>query len=301
MNCSQDADSERRAGFTLIELLVVLAIIGVLLGLLLPAVQKVREAASRASCENHLKQIGLAFHTHHDTLDYFPAGGWYWYTPPNYVNGQPAVGADQQASWAFQILPYMEAQNTWRGGQATNDLDRILIAVGTTNQMFFCPSRRSPQTVTLSLPDYLNGISVVHALCDYAAPNFHTTLESQTGVVRQFTPVRIAEITDGTSYTMMVGEKRMNLAFMGTPQESDAVGYTCGWDLDTARTTDKGPKPDNFNDNDATKRFGSSHAGRFNVVFADGSVRPISYTIDPVVFSYLGNKSDGQVINANDL
>jgi prepilin-type N-terminal cleavage/methylation domain-containing protein/prepilin-type processing-associated H-X9-DG protein len=301
MNGSRGAEAGPRAGFTLIELLVVIAIIGILIGLLLPAVQKVREAASRASCQNHLKQIGLAFHNHHDALGYFPAGGWYWYTPPNYVNGRPAVGAQQQAGWAFQILPFLEAQNTWKGGQATNDPDRILIAVGTTNPMFFCPSRRLPQTVTVSLPGYLNSTPLVHALCDYAAGNFNKIAELQTGAVRQFTPVRIAEITDGTSNTLIVGDKRMNLAFMGQPQENDAVGYTCGWDMDTTRSTDKAPKPDSFGTSDSTKRFGSSHTGGFNIVFADGSVHLLSYAIDPITFSWLGNKSDGQAINAGDL
>jgi prepilin-type N-terminal cleavage/methylation domain-containing protein len=290
-----------RRGFTLIELLVVIGIIGILVGLLLPAVQKVREAASRLSCQNNLKQIGLAFHNHHDSLDYFPAGGWYWWTPPTYNNGTPAVGSQQAAGWAFQVLPYLEGDNIWKGGQATNDQNRILVAVGATHKVFFCPSRRLPQTVTIALPDYLNGRSVTHALCDYAAANFHTTLAKQTGIVRQTNPTRIAEVTDGTSNTLMVSEKRMNLAFMGQPQESDAIGYTCGWDLDTARTTDKGPKQDNFGDNDRSKRFGSSHPGRFNAVLGDGSVRPISYSIDPVVFSYLGNKSDGQVIDLDAL
>src|SRR5438477_8728397 len=129
-----------RSGFTLIELLVVIAIIAVLIGLLLPAVQKVREAAARLQCQNNLKQIGLAFHDHHDALGYFPAGGWQWWTPPTYLNGAPAVGDQQAASWAFQILPYLEANNTWKGGQATNDPDRVVVAVGTTNPVFFCPS-----------------------------------------------------------------------------------------------------------------------------------------------------------------
>jgi prepilin-type N-terminal cleavage/methylation domain-containing protein/prepilin-type processing-associated H-X9-DG protein len=299
--CHSPIPRNDRRGFTLIELLVVIAVIAILIGLFLPAVQKIREAANRMVCSNNLKQIGLAFHNHHDAQEYFPAGGWQWSTPPTYTNGVPTVGAQQAAGWAFQILPYLEADNTWKGGQATTDQGRVLVAVGTTHKMFFCPSRRRPQTVTIALPGYLSGQPVNHALCDYAASNYHKNPARQTGVVRQTQPNRMADITDGNSNTLMVGEKRMNLGLMGTPQESDAIGYTCGWNLDTARTTDRGPKPDSVGSNDATKRFGSSHPGRLNAVFADGSVRSISYTIDPAIFGYLGNVSDGQVINLSDL
>jgi prepilin-type N-terminal cleavage/methylation domain-containing protein/prepilin-type processing-associated H-X9-DG protein len=289
-----------RRGFTLIELLVVVAIIAVLIGLLLPAVQKVREAANRLSCQNHLKQIGLAFHNHHETSSYFPTGGSDWHTPPTYLHGTPATGRQQQAGWGFQILPFIEAEHVWRGGPATTDLERVLVAIGTPQKLFFCPSRRSPQTVTWSEPEYLGGIQVTTALCDYAASNF-----DGTGVVQRDRPNRIADITDGTSNTLMVAEKRLNLFYLGQPHNGEAVGYTGGFDNDTVRTTEEAPAPDYRDGTPEGDRgeylFGSSHSSRFNVVFADGSVRSLSYTIDPSTFRYLGDKNDGRVIRAEDL
>jgi prepilin-type N-terminal cleavage/methylation domain-containing protein/prepilin-type processing-associated H-X9-DG protein len=288
----------RRQGFTLIELLVAIAIISILIGLLLPAVQKVREAASRTQCQNNLKQIGLAFHSHHDALQFFPTGGWDWTTPPTYVNGVPAVGADQQAGWGFQILPYIEQQAVWSGGQATTDFDRALLAMGTPIKTFFCPTRRAPQTVTYNIPGYLGGIDAKHALCDYAASNL-----DNTGVVRQFRPTRMADIVDGTSNTCMVGDKRLNLARLGQPQADDNEGYTCGWNEDTVRWTSQRPQPDFIGDPSlyGGKLFGSSHIGRFNMAFADGSVRSISYSISQATFKALGDVADGQVIDLDGL
>src|SRR5262249_49055339 len=120
-----------------------------------------------------------------------------------------------------------------------------------------------------------------------------------TGVVAQQTPCRIADVTDGTSNTLLVGEKRMNLLLLGQPQEADDMGYTSGFDYNTVRRTDKGPKQDLTRDPDtgnSHKRFGSSHPAGFNAALADGSVRLIPYSIDLTVFQYLGAKGDGQAI-----
>jgi prepilin-type N-terminal cleavage/methylation domain-containing protein/prepilin-type processing-associated H-X9-DG protein len=287
----------RRAAFTLIELLIVIAIIAILAGLLLPAVMRAREAANRASCENNLKQLGLAFHNHHEQFAYFPSGGWYNYTPPNYQGGVPLVGADQKAGWGFQILPFIEATDTWLGSGGTTDAERAVVAISTTNKLFFCPTRRGPETVTYA-DNYqppLNGGQITRALCDYAASN-----KENTGVVQQFNTLNIRDITDGTSNTLLLGDKRLNLRYLGQKQTDDNQGYTVGFNYDTVRKTNQPPEPD-FNDQfgDGNGEFGSSHPGVVNTVFADGSVHPISYAITKQVFSQLGNKSDGKAIDGD--
>ena len=149
-----------RSGFTLVELLVVIAIIGILIALLLPAVQAAREAARRTKCANNQKQMALAFQMHHDTHQYFPTGGVL--PAPDIIFNESAVatGTDQEMGWAFQILPYMELSNIFNLGKptATKDLQcgssketvgilpsgPLHYLVGSIETpFFFCPSRRN--------------------------------------------------------------------------------------------------------------------------------------------------------------
>jgi len=270
--------------------LVVIAIIGILIGLLLPAVQSAREAARRMACKDNLKQIGLAFQNHHTKYGFFPSGGWDWDQAPTYDHGVPMAGAQQKAGWGFQILPEIEGSSVQKAG--------TLAAIGTPDPTFFCPSRRSPQTFVRQdkYAPPLTSTVVTHAMCDYAASN-----REQTGVVKRYEPVSLREVTDGTSNTLLVSEKRMNIRKLGAPQDDDNEGYTVGWNEDTIRRTDKRPEPDHQGSEDGEKLFGSSHPTVMNAVFTDGSVHPISYEIHEDVFRWLGDKSDGETIEHKDL
>ncbi len=282
-----------RRAFTLIELLVVIAIIAILIGLLLPAVQKVREAASRLQCQNHLKQMSLGFHNHHDVHTYFPDGGRD-YRDGRTRNGlQPLVAPDQTWGWLYQLLPYIEQDAVWRIPQ-----DRLV--VGEIIKLYFCPSRRAPTVVTSGRLEV--------AMCDYAGCGGSWTNqgypwnEGEDGcVVRQgtFKPVRLqGSITDGTSNTVLIGEKRLDIKLSGQFQCDDNEGWTSGWDWDNIRWGGESPQPDNLGTSDLCEwRFGSSHPGGCNLALADGSVRSIPYNIDPETFLRLCVRNDGNPVN----
>lgn len=274
--------AKKRRGFTLVELLVVIAIIGILIGMLLPAVQMVREAARRTQCSNNIRQISLAFHMHESSHGFFPSGGWDWFRPPNH-----GTGKNQHAGWGYQILPYIEAQNVFESDALT--------AIATPNQAFFCASRRTPQTV-VGEDSYFPRFrvpEVTRALCDYAGGN-----REQTGVLQRKEPVAFRDIQDGASNTLMIGDKRLNLNRLGQPQDDDNEGYTAGWNEDTIRSTDLPPAPDYSADlGDGEKLFGSSHPSVLNISMADGSVRTISYDIESDVFRLLGDRADGETFS----
>lgn len=300
---------DRRApgAFTLIELLVVIAIIGVLIALLLPAVQKVRETANVVQCKNNLKQIGLAFHNHYFTYRILPtAGNGDWLTRTK-VNGSPAVGPSQNWGWGYQILPFLEQDSLWR---AANDAD----VMKTPIKEYFCPSRRLPMVFTSIKGD-------LRAMMDYAgsAGTDGGPPASGNGVngmlIRGSSGVTLKlnteGVPDGTSNTLMVSEKQLNIAKFGPNQWNDDEGYIAGYDEDTVCWALKPPWPDSrdlkdYNNSDG--RFGSSHPTLFNAVFADGSVHAVRYDIQSNntagnlgVWQRLCIRNDGQPLNWDGL
>ena len=315
-----------RQGFTLVELLVVIAIIGVLIALLLPAVQKVRESAKQVECKNNLKQIGTAFLNHLSEHGYFPPGGKTTGGPNFDQAGVPAFGKNQKGGWGYVILPYLEAGNTYRGGGAPTASECSKTVVKTPNKVFFCPSRRNPMVI-----DYHGGISpsgfltdmglsgsavIQTALCDYAGSNDNNddshlsngivqmTWGQTNGVDNWNNRVRHFDVTTGLSNALVVGDKRLNLARLGQEEQDDNQGYSVGFDQDTLRQTNKKPEWDytmsgGYSDS-GHQEFGSSHFNGFNAVFADGSVHVISYNITVAVLIQLGDIKNGAPIPAGD-
>lgn len=220
----------------------------------------------------------------------FPSGGWEWFHPPTYQEGRPLIGSEQRAGWGFQILPYIEAQNVWQAPP--------VVAVGTPLPVFFCSSRREPQVFLRDdkFEPQIQGGQINYAQCDYAGAN-----RELTGVIRRFKPTKLSEITDGSSHTLLVADKRLNVSRLGRPQDDDNEGYSAGWNEDTIRRTSDPPAPDHTDDGDGEKLFGSSHPSGINMVLVDGSVRFIVYGVSKKVFQALGSIAEGEIVDMEEL
>lgn len=286
---------DHRSAFTLIELLIVIAIIAVLIALLLPAVQSVREASNRAQCQNNLKQMGLACSNHHATYNRFPDDALSYHNGRTFnTNGTPCIAPNQGFGWHYQILPFMEEQQVW-----SNTTDAVV--EGAIIKQYNCPTRRSAFLFGGStfLTDYGGNAGNLYG-DGGESPYYLPTGEAHTGVIVQNYegPITFNKITDGSSNTILAGEKYVPLSQRQGGSPGDNTGYWCGWAWDSVRFGYSPPIPDSTV-NGGDNLFGSAHGSGINVVMADGSVRTVSYSISNATFQNLTNRQDGQVIGSD--
>jgi prepilin-type N-terminal cleavage/methylation domain-containing protein/prepilin-type processing-associated H-X9-DG protein len=327
----------RLRGFTLVELLVVIAIIGVLVALLLPAVQAARESARRMQCGNNLKQLGLACQNFHDTY-----------------NALPPSRADDGPTWCNYLLPYMEQRNVYDAFDYTLPWPRQTApGVKTPLNPFICPTRRSPQQKMSIAGDDFSGIGdwpgfpgntsfpgVPHnpgPLSDYAAclgnrlnddpqpaeggrgafgnkirlPGETTTVRLPAGFQPPPGPLRLSNITDGTSNTLFFGEKHVHHRNFGRkrgqnwpgPQDLQNCFDNCMFNGDDPASNGRavstslllGRAQEPCAD---APRFGSWHPGGVNFALGDGSVQMFSFTMSLVVLEHLSTREGGEAVSS---
>jgi prepilin-type N-terminal cleavage/methylation domain-containing protein/prepilin-type processing-associated H-X9-DG protein len=326
-------------GFTLVELLVVITIIGILIALLLPAVQAAREAARRGQCSNNLKQLSLGCLQHEQAIGWFPAGGWgfCWVGDPD-----RGFGGRQPGSWCYNILPYIEQQALHDLGMgAQSDAERCagnVVRLVTPMSVFTCPSRRAPTVLPIGCVPwhYCTGLTGHFSSC-YAANAGETSLYVVTptgyplpssfangdtfawspdfghfnGICVTHSTVKMADIADGASNTFLLGEKCINPDQYLTGQDGgddwsifsggqDDILRSCSVPSDGAYYPQP-PSQDTPGDGLCVLRFGSAHSGSLNMSLCDGSVRSISYSIEFEVFRRLCNRQDGLPIDGKAL
>jgi prepilin-type N-terminal cleavage/methylation domain-containing protein/prepilin-type processing-associated H-X9-DG protein len=318
----------KRQGFTLIELLVVIAIIAVLIGLLLPAVQKVREAAARMSCSNNLKQLGLAMHNYHDSNSKFPVGVNRNGGKPGYDVAPDGPGPNQpnqvRYDWIHKLMPYMEQGNLERGWNYTNFNANKVDASGNPGagayiaqvpKMIRCPSSASPPVDDKSDLPNIWGITNYRGVAGVVAwPDASETVD---GLLYRNRAHKITEITDGTSNTLMIAEfsnfDPVFDAVLAGDDYLDGWGWWCYGGVGDVLVGTEAPVgfmwPANIKSLDgATQQqyynwrinaIGSQHTGGANACRADGSVQFISNSISPTTLQAMGSRAGGEVLGAD--
>ena len=307
-----------RRGFTLIELLVTIGVIALLVALLLPAVQAAREAARKAQCANNLKQLALAWENHTAVRGRFPSNGWGYLWVGQAERG---TSRDQPGGWAFNLLDFVDAANVramsrgeWDDPDARARRTAMLAAGVPT---FRCPSRPGGPLLPadVALVPHNAAPSPLVAKTDYACCEGDVITRSlggpagtdpadvaryrdwrdpalATGICFQRSDLGPRDVRDGMTNQYLLGEKSVSV---GGWESADDLGYDqslwLGVDLDLNRWTLDPPLPDG--PDPETRRFGSAHADAARFAFADGSVRPIGWFVDPAVHRALGNRRDG--------
>ena len=298
-----------RRGFTLIELLVVIAIVGVLVGLLLPAVQQAREAARRMQCQNHLKQIGLALHNYHDSLRSFP---------PGYVSRFDAVGNDTGSGWGWGsfILRQLEESTLFAQIDFTVGIEHASNSTARLKRVptFLCPSDPAPDRWQVAKRDLSSG-AFVSNICEVASANYvgmFGTFEPGVGgdgVFFRNQPIAMRDILDGSSTTLMVGERSFHLgeatwtgAVTGAvivPDGSDGIGTG---PPESAASLILGHSGDGYSPGarrSHVNQFYSHHPGGVHFLFGDGHVSFLANSLDYRTYQSLTTRAGGETVSSD--